>query len=470
MAGRLRRGGSFGLRRCLRAGIRFRSGCLAALLAFGCGAEPAPPNFLFILVDTLRIDHLSAYGYERETSPALSRLAGESVRFDRAYAAAPWTKPSVASMFTGQYPHRHGVNFVLDPLPPEAVTVAERLSEAGYATAGVVSHIFLAGKNGIDQGFDHYDSAEAGGHSHVSTTGVTRRAIDLLAGFGSEPFFLFVHYFDPHYEYMRHPEFGFAPESVGRLRGGEDIHDLRAMGADLSREEVGFLRDVYDEEIRFTDGGIGELLASLEARGLADDTIVIVAADHGEEFFERGWLGHTRTVHEEVIRVPLIFRIPGEPAGGRVITAPVSLASLAPTILDFAGVAAPDGNFQAPSLRPLLAGKPAAEPAAIRSEVRYLVLNRRNPQAEKEAFKYALIRDRYKLIKDFQAGRFELYDLSEDPGELHNLAAERPELLREMVVELARTQSRGPDTDAAASAELDPRDAKLLRDLGYIDD
>ncbi|MBW2290118.1 MAG: sulfatase, partial [Deltaproteobacteria bacterium] len=409
--------GSSGMRRFERAIRSFRGVCLAALLAVGCGAEPRPPNFLFILVDTLRTDHLSAYGYERETSPALSRLVAGGVRFDRAYAAAPWTKPSVASMFTGQYPHRHGVNFVLDALPPEAVTVAERLSEAGYSTAGTVSHIFVAGKNGLDQGFDHYDSAEAGGHSHISTTGVTRRAIKLLEGFGTDPFFLFVHYFDPHYEYRRHPEFGFAPESVGRLRGGEDIHDLRAMGADLSPEEVRFLRDVYDEEVRFTDDGIGVLLASLEAQGLADDTIVIVAADHGEEFFERGWLGHTRTVHEEVIRVPLVVRVPGDPGPGRVVTTPISLASLAPTILDFAGIVAPDGNFQVASLRPLLEGVDDAEPASVRSEVRYVVLNRSNPQAEKAAFKYALIRDRYKLIKDFQAKRFELYDLFEDPGE-----------------------------------------------------
>jgi arylsulfatase A-like enzyme len=442
---------------------------LLALLLLCCGAEPRRPNFLFIVVDTLRSDHLSAYGYERETSPALSRLAEAGVRFDRAYAPAPWTKPSVASMFTGQYPHRHGLNLVLETLPPEAVTLAERLSGAGYATAGAVSHVFVAGKNGLDQGFDRYDSAEAGGHSHVSTTGVTRRAKKLLASFDDAPFFLFVHYFDPHYEYRRHPEFAFAPEAVGRLRGGEDIHDLRALGADLSPEEVRFLRDVYDEEIRFTDAGIGALLAALDDLELADDTIVIVAADHGEEFFERGWLGHTRTLHEEVIRVPLVLRVPGGDARGRIVDTPVSLVSLAPTILDFAGVAAPDGEFQGPSLRPLIEAGDAGEPPPVRSEVRYVVMNRDPRQAEKAAFKHALIRGQYKLIKDFQAKRYELYDLDDDPGERRNLAAERPELLRELLVELRRTQSRSPEPNDAAPAELDPRDAELLRKLGYID-
>jgi len=448
---------------------RVTAAILLALLGLGCGRQAARPSFLFILVDTLRSDHLSAYGYERETSPALSRLAEAGVRFDRAYAPAPWTKPSVASMFTGQYPHRHGLNFVLEALPPEAVTLAERLSGAGYATAGAVSHVFVAGRNGLDQGFARYDAAEAGGHSHVSTTGVTRRAKKLLASFAGEPFFLFVHYFDPHYEYRRHPEFAFAAESVGRLRGGEDIHALRAMGADLAPDEVRFLRDVYDEEIRFTDAGIGALLGELDDLSLADDTIVIVAADHGEEFFERGWLGHTRTVHEEVIRVPLVIRIPGGDARARVVATPVSLVSLAPTILDFAGIEVPDGEFQGPSLRPLIEGSGAAEPQPVRSEVKYVVLNRDPRQAEKEAFKYALIRGRHKLIKDFKAKRLELYDLDEDPGERRNLAAERPELLRELLVELRRTQYRGPEPADTQPAELAPRAAALLRGLGYID-
>jgi arylsulfatase A-like enzyme len=453
-----------------RTGIRVVAVLLAAALALACRGEIAPPNFLLILVDTLRPDHLSAYGYARDTSPALTGLAASGVRFDRAYAPAPWTKPSVASIFTGQYPHRHGLNFVLAALPSEATTLAERLTAAGYATAGVVSHVFVAGPTGLDQGFAKYDSVEARGHSHVSTGGVTKRAVKLLEGFGEAPFFLFVHYFDPHYEYRRHPEYAYAPKSVGRLSGGEDIHDLRAMASELSPDEVQFLRDVYDEEVRFTDAGIGVLLAALATLDLEAETIVIVAADHGEEFFERGWLGHTRTVHEEVIRVPLIIRVPGAGRRGQVVTAPVSLVSLTPTILDFAGVPISDAEFQAPSLRPLLEGAPDVEMPPVRSEVKYVVLNRDSRQAEKAAFKYALVRGRYKLIKDFQAKRFELYDLAEDPDERVNLAATRPELLREMVVELRNTQARPDSPLAQPRTELDPTDAEMLRNLGYIDD
>jgi arylsulfatase A-like enzyme len=448
-------------------------GIAAAFFGAGCGGgKNAPRNVLFILVDTLRADHLSAYGYARDTSPALEKLAEGGVRFDRAYAPAPWTKPSVASMFTGQYPHRHGLNFVLATLPASAQTLAERLSQAEFATAGVVSHGFVGPKNGFDQGFDVFDAEEAKGHSHVSTVGVTKRALTLLEHLREHerPFFLFVHYFDPHYEYRRHREVAFASESAGRLRGGEDIHDLRAMGPSLSAEEVAFLEDVYDEEIRFTDAGIGELLDALEALDLDDDTLVVVTADHGEEFFGRGWLGHTRTLYEEVIRVPLIVRVPGSEGPGRAVSAPVSLVSLAPTILDYLGVDAPDAAFQGPSLRPLIDGSPDAELPPVRSEVRFIVLSSESVLAEKAAFKHALIDGRYKLIKDFRGQSYELYDLERDPGERENLASSRPELLQEMKVALSRTQDVEAKSSAAAEdATLDPKDAERLRNLGYID-
>jgi arylsulfatase len=449
-------------------------GIAIAFVCACCGGERgAPRNVLLIVVDTLRVDHLSAYGYARDTSPALEGLAEGGVRFDRAYAPAPWTKPSVASIFTGQYPHRHGLNFVLATLSASAQTLAERLSQAGFATAGVVSHGFVGPKNGFDQGFEAFDAEEAKGHSHVSTVGVTERALTLLERLREDerPFFLFVHYFDPHYEYRRHPQYGYAAASVGRLRGGESIHDLRDMGPSLAAEEVEFLEGVYDEEIRFTDAGIGRLLDALEQHDLDDDTLVVVTADHGEEFFGRGWLGHTRTLYEEVIRVPLIVRAPGNGGQRRSVGAPVSLVSLAPTILDYLGIDTPGAGFQGPSLRPLIDGSPDVDLPPVRSEVRFIVLSSENALAEKVAFKHALIDGRHKLIKDFREERYELYDLERDPGERENLASSRPELLREMLVTLNRTGSAdtvGPAVDE--NATLDPKDAAMLRDLGYIDE
>jgi arylsulfatase A-like enzyme len=448
---------------------------IVASLSFACcgGGRAGPRNVLLIVVDTLRADHLSAYGYARDTSPALAELAKDGVRFDRAYAAAPWTKPSVASMFTGQYPHRHGLNFVLATLPASAQTLAERLSQAGFATAGVVSHGFIGPKNGFDQGFEVYDAHEAQGHSHVSTVGVTDRALKLLRKFAEHerPFFLFVHYFDPHYEYRRHPQYGYAPESVGRLRGGEKILKLREMGPSLSAAEVKFLESVYDEEIRFTDAGIGRLLAGLRQLGLEEDTLVVVTADHGEEFFGRGWLGHTRTLYEELIHVPLVVRVPGSGGHGSAVGVPVSLVSLAPTILDYLGIDAPDAGFEGPSLRPLIDGSGNVDLPPVRSEVRFIVLGPDSPLAEKAAIKQAVIDGRYKLIKDLRAHTYELYDLERDPGERENLASSRPELLQKMQAELDRTGGAGaaePTVDE--NVTLDPKEAARLRDLGYVDE
>jgi arylsulfatase A-like enzyme len=444
----------------------------AAFFAAGCGGDRAAPrNVLLIVVDTLRADHLSAYGYDRDTSPALTRLADAGVRFDRAYAPASWTKPSMASIVTGQYPHRHGLNLPLEMLSGSAVTLAERLLQAGFATAGVVSHVFMAGRIGFGQGFETFDTAEAKGHANVSSAGVTKRARKALERLDADerPFFLFVHYFDPHYKYQRHPQYAYAPESVGRLRGGENIHDLRAMGPSLDSEELAFLGSVYDEEIRFTDAAIGELLDALTGFGRDDDTLVVVTADHGEELLERGWLGHTRTLYDEVIRVPLIVRVPAHAERGRVVEIPVSLVSVMPTILDYFGIDAPDAGFQGPSLRPLIDGDSDVELPPVRSEVRFIVLNPKSVNFDKVAFKRALIDGRYKLIKDFKAQSYELYDLERDPDESENLASTRPELLREMLLALTRTQ--GVEADAGdRGSTLDPKDAELLRKLGYIDE
>jgi len=439
----------------------------------------SPPNVLLIVVDTLRADHLEAYGYGRETTPALSRLAAQGVRFDRAYAASSWTKPSVASMFTGQYPHRHGLNEMLSTLPDSAVTLAERLAGAGYRTAGIVSHDFLDTRNGFHQGFGFFDSKEARGHAWKSTAGVTKRAVRVLAnlsvGTGAKPFFLFVHYFDPHYEYRRHPEFAFAPDSEGRLRGGEDIHALRDLGPDLTPAELRFLASVYDEEIRATDAGIDELLHALRAVGDDEQTLVIVAADHGEELLERGWLGHTRTLYEEVIRVPLIVRPPPRSLGDRnsmprEVGAPVSLVSLTPTILDYAGVESPAGSFQAPSLRPLIEGDETIAGSPIRSEVRFTMFRPGEPAAKKAAFKDAVIDGRYKLIVDRRSRQNELYDLANDPGERENLAASHPEILLRMQALLEETKGAAAGPRPIPEMPTEPAQLEELRKLGYIDD
>lgn len=437
-----------------------------------CGpAAPHRPNLLLIVVDTLRPDHLGCYGHTRDTSPALDSLAAGGYRFQRAYSTAPWTMSSVASMFTGLYPGSHGVTSVSN-LPGEALTLAEILQSRGYATAGVVSHVVLGRQYDFDQGFEQYEEVvREPAHFDISTGRVTGRAVEFLEGLsaGERPFFLFAHYFDPHYNYLPHEEVDFAPPRVGRLDGTETIKRLRAMSGDLTPEEVAFIRALYDEEIRHTDDGIGRLLARLGELELDDDTWVIVAADHGEEFLTHGWLGHTRTLYEELVRVPLIVRPPGGLAQPRVLLRPVTLASLPATLLELAGGDASLFRFQAGSLAPLLDGEGDDRSGAIFAEVDFVPIYADN--WVKRAHKKTLITERLKLIRDDFSGRLELYDLQEDPGEVHDLAPVRPGLVADLLpaLEEAVAGSRRMPLGQATSPLSEER-LEQLRSLGYVGD
>jgi len=419
---------------------------------------------LLVVVDTLRSDHVGAYGHVRDTTPALDALAARGLRFERAYATAPWTKPSVASILTGLHSDGHGIAGIRDVLGRRLTTLAERLRAEGYATYGVVSHVILRSQDGFGQGFDVYLQDQARGHAHVSTPGVTRQAVGLLRRAAREkrPFLLFVHYFDPHYEFRDHPHIDFAPEAAGRLDGSESIEELRALGRDVAGAEVDFVRRRYDEEIRLTDEGLERLLAALEALGLSDRTVVVVTADHGEELYERGWLGHTRSLHEELLRVPLVIRAPGmEAEDARVVKTPVSLASVTPTLLELAGVERAGADLGARSLAPFLRGE-TPRPAPVRAAVDYSAWN-----GGAATYERALVAGRYKLVQSRLTGALRLYDLEADPGERRDLAGERPELAARLARALPdRERSAG---EAAPRRALSDDELARLRALGYAE-
>ena len=214
---------------------------LAVALA-SCGAPASQRSLLLVVIDTLRYDHLGAYGYERETTPALDRLARDSVLVERAYAAAPWTRPSVASILTGRFPRTHGANTITSMIRDDVETLAQRLSASGFATAGAVSNLHLEPGNGFGRGFERYLYSEARDQLYVSTESVTDQAIELLDGLaGDAPFFLFVHYFDPHYRYIDHVQFEYEPTQVEGLDGDETLDELRARMPELSAEQVAFI-------------------------------------------------------------------------------------------------------------------------------------------------------------------------------------------------------------------------------------
>jgi arylsulfatase A-like enzyme len=445
----------------------------AALTSAACapepGAAPRPRNAVFIVIDTLRTDHLGAYGYARETSPAIDALAAQGPRFERAYATSGWTAPSVASMLTGVAPSAHGVTRPKTPLPDAIPTLPQTLRDAGFATAAVVSNAMLGRRNGFDRGFDWFDERQARGHQAVSTPAVASTAIAVLEQLSaqSKRFFLFVHLFDPHYNYRNHEWIDFAASSEGRLSGGETIHALRGMQPALTRAEIGFLRDLYDEEIRLSDSGVARIVTALRELGQLDHTLIVLTADHGEEFLERGWLGHTRTLHDELVRVPLIVRSPGA-ASASVVSEPVSLAELPRAFARWLGVQ-PAQTF-GPSSLAAHTGSDGATNSAIPAllEVDFVPVGAHNEA--KTSRQQGIVEGRYKLIRDGLSGRTALYDLLADPAEQHDIASQHPERLQRLGAELDRRLATArASAFAATPRELSEDEQRELRALGYGD-
>ena len=436
---------------------------LAALAACGEAAPAAPrrPSVLLIVVDTLRADRLSCYGYERETSPHLDRLAAEGVRYARAISQAPWTTPSIGSLMTSRFPSELGILHERSVLSPDEVTLAEALSLGGYRTAGVVSHSFCSSEWNFDQGFERFDESNVLGHDAVTSEAVTRRALELLDGLieadAGAPFLLFAHYFDPHFAYVDHPEFPFpGPEDYGGpVTSGMKYSLLRDMSATVDEADLAQVRRFYDSEIALTDRWIGALLEGLRERGLWDETLVVVTADHGEEFNDHGRMGHSRTVYQELVHVPLIVKYPrgeGWPSGA-VEPRTVALLDVYPTVLEVTGVELP------PALAERLAGvsllgdgareRPVVSETARRGGVRGVV----DPP--------------YKLVHLVADDAFELYDLDADPGERRDLLAARPELAARLKQSLADWE-RSVRDGAAAERDLDPELIERLEAMGYL--
>jgi len=302
----------------------------------------------------------------------------------------------------------------------------------------------------------------------VSSEVVTAQALQLLSTYarGEDPFFLFVLYFDPHYNWVEHPELGrSSPEGTGTLRGTPHIRELTARRDQLTAEEIDYLRDLYDGEIAYADRAIRQLLAGLEANGLADDTIVMLTADHGEEFRERGWIGHTRTLYEELLRVPLVVAGPGVPAG-RLVRDPVSLVATAPTVLELMGLDGAGLSFQEPSFAGLVRGEGGA-PALAFGEVDFDPVNPRNE--DKRAHKKTIVVGNWKLVRDDPTGTLELYDLTADPAERSDLSRERPDLRDRLLALLEEREAGARSTAAVAETrELTEEELERLRGLGYV--
>ncbi len=425
-------------------------------------------NVLLIAIDTLRLDHTNLPGSEpisRALTPRLVKLAGGGVTFSNAISQAPWTMPAFASVLTGLYPHEHGAISLTGSLPRRAVTLQEVLRESGYSTGAVVSHYYIAGRVGFDQGFDVMDETNLVGQKGSTSSGVTDRALEFIDAQGGKPFFLMAHYFDPHYEFEDHDAIRFADGYDGWLRDLGDIGALRNMRHMFSVKDLAYLLDLYDEEIVHTDEQIGRLLDGLAARGLAERTAIIVVADHGEEFMERGWLGHTITLHEEVVHVPLVVVLPGLEPVSPVHRSTVETRAIFPTVLEYLGIGHP-GSSDSRTLMPAFDPEGDGGEGGAFSVV-WL------PDAEISTGKRVRMAsyriDGWKLIVDRTRDIEMLFDLRRDPREETNVAgteAEQGRVMREVLVPwLDRMLASGM---AGSTYEPTEEEIEALRSLGYL--
>jgi arylsulfatase A-like enzyme len=462
-----------------RAGLAVAFAALAASTTCRARREAVPVrNLVLIVVDTLRQDHLQAYGYRRETAPAFSRLAAEGVLWD-GVSPTSWTKPAVASILTGLHPIRHQTFGNADALPEAAETLAERLRGHGFGALGITANAWLSRRAGFAQGFTAYNSMLDDLHHGPFSTAqeVNAELLPRLKGLAS-PFFLYVQYLDPHAPYD--PDRDYRGRGLsGRLlarKHGVSIRELQ-MSRVLVRppELVEDATDLYDGEIRRTDDAIGELLGELRRLRLDEGTLTVVTSDHGEELQEHGRMGHGQTLYEEVVRVPLLLHAPGTlPAGLRMGTA--SLLDILPTVLELLSVPFDPGGLDGIGLASFMktAALPPGSVAGKNAGARELLLhldldNDGRDEIMQKGRALALRGDRYKLVLSEVPRRKELFDRGGDPGEQANrLAAAEPALLKTMAEHLAEQYNALAGRSLARAEDLDRDKREAMAALGYV--
>lgn len=463
---------------------------VACALAAGCAScsdRASPPNILLISIDSLRPDHLSCYGYERPTSPTIDALAASGVRFDSAVSTTSWTLPAHAALFTGLFDSTHGLFDNGLRLSQELPTLAGELRTLGYHTAGFFGGPYLHPTFGLGAGFEHYESCmtavpgdlsedelrqesrSAVGRSHDDITGP--RTLEAVGAWSTarptdRPYFLFVHLWDVHYDFIPPPPFDtlFDPDYGGSL-DGRGFMSRPEVHAKMEPRDLQHLKALYDGEIRFTDDVLGQLLARLRAQGALENTLIVVTADHGEEFFEHGGKGHQKTLFDEVLRIPLILNWEGVLDGPRVVADQVRIVDLMPSLLRAAGAKSLP-TMQGRDILPLARGERLA-PAPALAEL----------HADKRDFRALRTLD-FKVIDygrapDGRALPIQGFDLGRDPSEMQPLRpgggtrvdALHAELERSREAALALRKYLGARAQhTAIDAELE----RKLRETGYL--
>jgi arylsulfatase A-like enzyme len=440
-------------------------------------------NIVLITIDALRADHLSCYGYNRNTSPNIDRIAEKGIIFKNATATSSWTAPSMASLFTSVYPINHGVVhgmgykkdetiYTQEVFSDELTTLAELLKEHGYTTIGVASNLHLSEKFGFARGFDSF-----GCLPFVPADSVNRIICRLESEIKNfDKYFLWIHYIDPHYPYSpRKPWINhYLPEeSTLQISNLSDLSPMDLMifnnklkkdNRELSKQTITMLKKNllarYDSEINYVDSYIGELIQIFDQD---DNTIIIITSDHGEEFFEYDYVGHGNNLHHETTHIPLIIKLPSSYKKG-IVEKNISLVDVMPTILHTLNITAPDQTL----------GQSFWENKEPLFWLKKMLLRK-----ESSEYKFAeldnwytfksIITPEWKYIYDYKDNTEQLYNIKSDPMELNNLAdkkAKQCNKLREQLFKWVSDSKKYPTIKQAR--KLSPEEKEKLKELGYI--
>ncbi len=483
--------------------------------------EPRRPNVILISIDSLRPDHLGCYGYGKPTSPALDALAARGTRFETVHSSSSWTLPAHLSMMTGLPDDVHDVVYDLIKLDPRRQTLAQCFHDGGYRTAGFFGGPYLHRTWGFDRGFDIYENcgtrsladydprdvqkmsreqqmmlaAKTDQESHESRTAdkLETSAEQFLSSVGDRPFFLFVHHWDVHYDYIAPPEYQrmfvtpeMQPIDTRNFAYRDDINK------DLPAAKVDYIKALYDAEIRWVDDHIAKLMKQLDDLGLADDTYVVVTADHGEEFFEHGEKGHRNNLFETSIRIPLIVIGPGVKRG-QTVTSGVRIIDIMPTLVGLAGLPAPR-EAMGVSLQPFLDGDASGKITELPFSAELTHVPTKPDGSCDEKFRkvqafgkgcFKIISEEWRLYNPNQPTKFnglslgaptgEVFDLCRDPGELDGIGARQPDALAkltkfrgEQIDGLRRMRAALANSGGDNRATIPPEILKSLRENGYV--
>ncbi len=436
---------------------------VAVLVAFtiGCKDKAKPVSVIMISVDTLRVDALGSYGNRAARTPNIDRLAKEGVLFENTLSQAPATGPSFSSILTSKYPAEHGVLHSTKALEEDQLTMAEIFQQSGYRTGAFVSCSILSSKYGFSQGFDEYNEKFTRNYSrdHVERDArhVTKAAISWLSSSKEKPFFLWVHYFDPHTPYQKHASRDLDNE-VGKYAFIRGIEKERS--EDRLARHLPMIKKLYADEVAYTDDHVGKLMGELRRLGVIDNTLVILNSDHGEELFDHNFFhGHYKSMHQSVLHVPLIFRFPRALPGGQRIDDVVENIDILPTVLSAVGIKHPKGLSGYDLLAPMKGAKK---------------MPRRIAWAQREPYKrmpggdaFAAWADRWKFIS-FSRAKNQLFNLEKDPSEHFNTIDTEPKRASVFEKELQTWRGRGNHMQAVDRTQLEAESLMVLKNLGYV--